>query len=236
MHGSGRKSIAIITARGGSKRIFKKNIRQFCGRPIIEYSIEAAIASELFQEIMVSTDDEEIAGIALKNGARVPFRRGADTSGDYATTVDVLFEVLEEYQNTGEYFERACCIYPTAPFITAERLRKAMNLLEDQDIDAVIPVVAFSFPPMRGMYIREGKLKYCYPEYTCKRSQDIEPMYHDCGQFYCFKPDVFLKKRKLITEKTKAIIIPEQEMQDIDTLDDWAIAEIKYKRIKAQIR
>ena len=159
MHGSGRKSIAIITARGGSKRIFKKNIRQFCGRPIIEYSIEAAIASELFQEIMVSTDDEEIAGIALKNGARVPFRRGADTSGDYATTVDVLFEVLEEYQNTGEYFERACCIYPTAPFITAERLRKAMNLLEDQDIDAVIPVVAFSFPPMRGMYIREGKLK-----------------------------------------------------------------------------
>ena len=227
------KAIAIITARGGSKRIPKKNIRDFCGRPIIEYSIQAAIASKVFQEVMVSTEDEEIAEIAVRNGAKVPFLRSLDTAGDFATTADVLIEVLEQYQKIGKHFSRACCIYPTAPFVTAKRLRESMELLEEEETDAVLPVTAFSFPPMRGMYIREGKLQYCYPAYAAMRSQDLETMYHDCGQFCCFKPDVLLQKRTLITESVKALIVPEQEVQDIDTLQVWDMAERKYQLIHA---
>lgn len=229
-----RKSIAIITARGGSKRILRKNVRDFCGQPIIVYSIEAALKSNLFQEVMVSTDDGEIADIAIKNGAKVPFMRSADAANDYATTVDVLREVLQEYQQIGRRFEQACCIYPTAPFITAEKLQRAMALLEEGDTEAVVPVTAFSFPPMRGMYIRDGKLTYHHPEYAAMRSQDLETMYHDCGQFYCFKPDILLKRGALITEYTKALVVPEREVQDIDTLEDWTIAEMKYQRMLMQ--
>lgn len=226
------QSIAIITARGGSKRIPRKNIREFCGRPILEYSVEAALTAGIFREVMVSTEDEEIAEIARKAGANVPFFRSDDTADDYATTLDVLIEVLQQYQRAGRSFARACCIYPTAPFITAEKLQKAMALLEEKDTEAVVPVTAFSFPPMRGMYIREGKLLYHHPEYAAMRSQDLETMYHDCGQFYCFKPEILLQKRVLITEYTKALVVPEQEVQDIDTLEDWAIAELKYQRMQ----
>ncbi len=232
MHGAENRSIAIITARGGSKRIPRKNIREFCGRPIIEYSIQAALTSQIFEEVMVSTDDEEIAQVSLKCGAKVPFLRSMDTADDYATTANVLNEVLQEYQKRGEYFGKACCIYPTAPFVTAEKLRIAMGFLEDEEIDAVVPVTAFSFPPMRGMYIRDGKLQYHHPEHAARRSQDIEVMYHDCGQFYCFKPEVFQKKKVLISENTKALVMPGQEVQDIDTLEDWEIAEIKYQWIQ----
>ena len=133
---------------------------------------------------MVSTDNEKIADIARKNGAGIPFFRSEKTANDYATTTDVLIEVLREYQKKGECFERACCIYPTAPFVTAEKLQKAMALLEYEDTEAVVPVTAFSFPPMRGMYIRAGNLEYHHPGYATIRSQDIETMYHDCGQFY----------------------------------------------------
>lgn len=198
---------------------------------MIEYSIEAAVNSGVFQEVMVSTEDEKIAGLAVKNGAKVPFLRSEHTSGDYATTAEVLVEVLIEYQKRGRIFERACCIYPTAPFITADKLKEAMNLLEEDGTDAVIPVTAFSFPPMRGMYLREGRLFYHHPEYAKKRSQDIETMYHDSGQFYCFKPEILMREGTLVTERTRGLVVPEQEVQDIDTLEDWAIAEIKYQRM-----
>lgn len=224
-----KQTVAIITARGGSKRIPKKNIKEFCGKPIIAYSIEAAKKSAVFDEIMVSTDDSEIADLALKYGAKVPFLRSGKNADDHATTVDVLAEVLEEYQKIGIEFHTLCCIYPTAPFVTAERLRKAMEILNDTNADSVMPVTAFSFPPMRGMHIREGNLTYCWPEYMNRRSQDIETMYHDCGQFYCIKAASFLKNRKMVTEHTKAIIVPEHEVQDIDTMEDWAIAEMKYR-------
>lgn len=223
------KAIAIITARGGSKRIPRKNIKEFCGKPIIAYSIEAALESKQFDEVMVSTDDKEIAEIGKKYGAVVPFMRSSETSNDYATTVDVLREVLGEYQKRGCFFEHTCCIYPTAPFITAEKLRCAMDLLREEKVDSVIPVVGFSFPPMRGMFIREEKLEYCYPEFAQKRSQDIEIMYHDCGQFYCMKTAAFLSKGKIVTDHTRGLIIPEREVQDIDTMEDWAIAEMKYR-------
>lgn len=222
-------SIAIITARGGSKRIPGKNKKSFLGKPILTYSIEAALKSGAFDEVMVSTDDEEIARIAKEAGANVPFYRSAETANDFATTAEVLTEVLEEYHKQGKDFDYLCCIYPTAPFITADKLKNAMELLKEPATDSVMPVVAFSFPPLRGMYIREGKLGYCYPENALKRSQDLETMYHDCGQFYCVNTKRFMDTGKLVMENTKAIIVHEREVQDIDTPEDWMIAEMKYR-------
>ena len=166
-------SVAIITARGGSKRIPRKNVKEFCGKPIIVYSIEAALESGLFDEVMVSTEDEEIAGIAKAAGARVPFMRSGENAGDYASTDDVLLEVLEAYREQGREFDSFCCLYPTAPFVTAEKLRRAMQLLDKAD--SVMPVVAFSFPPQRCMVLNEeGELRMKWPEHAKTRSQDLE--------------------------------------------------------------
>ncbi len=228
------KTLAVITARGGSKRIPRKNIKEFCGKPILAYSIEAALKSGVFHEVMVSTDDEEIAEIARKYGAAVPFMRSEHTSNDYATTADVLVEVLEKYEKLGKEYAYACCIYPTAPFVTAEKLRKAMGLLKETNADSVLPVTAFSFPPMRGIHIEDGKIKYAFPEYSMKRSQDIVPMYHDCGQFYAFNIRSFLKRKCLVMDNTKAIIVSELEVQDIDSETDWKLAELKYQMMKVE--
>lgn len=221
--------IAIITARGGSKRIPRKNIKEFCGKPIIAYSIQAALKAEIFDEVMVSTDDAEIAEIARTYGASVPFMRSSEKANDFATTADVLLEVIKEYKKIGKEYEYICCIYPTAPFVTADKLKNAVRILADTSVQTVMPVVEFSFPPMRGMHIRNGKLEFCYPEYATARSQDIEKMYHDCGQFYFIKTADFLKEKKLVMANTKAVIVPEREVQDIDTLEDWKIAEMKYR-------
>ncbi len=221
------KRIAIITARGGSKRIPKKNIKDFCGKPIIAYSIEAAISSKLFDEVMVSTDSEEIAEIAKKYGASVPFMRSAETSNDYATTNDVLMEVFNEYEKRGQEFDIAVCIYPTAPFVTADKLKRAIDMVEKDGADAVTPVVQFSFPPQRAFIIRDNALEYQYPENASARSQDLEPIYHDCGQFYVMKPKNVMDG--IIIKKTTPIVMPESEVQDIDTVEDWKIAEMKYQ-------
>ena len=223
------ESIAIITARGGSKRIPKKNIKNFCGKPIIEYSIQAALDSKIFDEVMVSTDSGEIADVAVKCGAKVPFMRSEKTSDDYATTADVITEVLNAYETMEKSFETACCIYPTAPFVTSYKLIQAMKLLTDSDTDSVIPLVEFSYPPQRGLVIHENRAEMKCPEYIDSRSQDLEKIYHDCGQFYCFKIASFRKTGKIMAGKISPIIIPELEMQDIDTLEDWKLAEIKYK-------
>ena len=221
------KRIAIITARGGSKRIPKKNIKDFCGKPIIAYSIEAAISSGLFDEVMVSTDSEEIAEIAKKYGASVPFMRSAETSNDYATTNDVLIEVFNEYKKRGQEFDIAVCIYPTAPFVTADKLRRAIDMVEKDGADAVTPVVQFSFPPQRAFIIRDNALEYQYPENASVRSQDLEAVYHDCGQFYVMRPYNIL--HDVESTMTMPLIMKESEVQDIDTIEDWKIAEIKYK-------
>lgn len=220
-------TIAIITARGGSKRIPKKNIKEFCGKPIIAYSIEAAISSGVFDEVMVSTDSDEIKAIAEKYGASVPFLRSDATSNDYATTADVLSEVLEKYREQGKKYDSFACIYPTAPFVTGKRLAEAVSLLEDAD--AVLSVVRFSFPPQRAFVIRGGNVAYQYPQYERSRSQDLEPIYHDCGQFYMCKSDCFFEHHSLILPVTKPYIMPEEEVQDIDAVSDWEIAEAKYK-------
>ncbi len=226
---NGRK-LAIITARGGSKRIPRKNIKEFCGKPILCYSIEAALESEAFDEIMVSTDDPEIAGVALKAGASVPFFRSEEMSGDFASTDDVIMEVLTEYQKNGAEFDAFCCIYPTAPFLTGKRLKTAMDLLDTAD--SVIPVVPFSYPPQRGLVVnKNGFVERQFPEYAAARSQDLPKIYHDCGQFYACRTAPFLKSGTTDVEKLVPLILSEMEVQDIDTLEDWEIAEIKYRRL-----
>lgn len=224
-------NIAIITARGGSKRIPRKNIKEFCGMPIIAYSIEAALGSGLFDEVMVSTDDEEIAEIARKYGAQVPFLRSSEMSGDFAPTIDVVKEVLEKYRESGREFDYWSCIYPTAPFVTAEKLRDAYKALTESGCDALVPVVRFSFPPQRCFVVGDGMLKYKWPENEFARSQDLEPFYHDAGQFYMQKADSLQKKKTLVPERTYAFIVDETEVQDIDNPDDWVIAELKYRKM-----
>lgn len=223
-------SIAIITARGGSKRIPRKNIREFCGKPIITYSIEAALKSGLFDEVMVSTDDDEIAEVARRAGAQVPFMRSSESAGDYASTDDVLMEVLEAYKAQGREFDTFCCLYPTAPFVTEEKLKSAMELLERAD--SVMPVVRFSFPPQRCMVMNEaGEICMKWPEYASVRSQDLEPYYHDCGQFYFCRTNLFMKHKTTDLPHMAAMIISELEVQDIDNFDDWEIAELKYQKM-----
>lgn len=223
------RRLAIITARGGSKRIPKKNIREFCGRPIIGYSIQAAKDACVFETVMVSTDSEEIAEIARKEGAEVPFLRSKETSGDFATTSDVILEVLLQYEEKGEFFDEICCIYPTAPFVTGEKLKDAVAVLEEKKYDSVMPVTPFSFPPLRGMVLSGDKISYKWEEYEDSRSQDLETIYHDCGQFYVLSADVFKRTKKMVTKNTGAIEISEMEMQDIDNEIDWKLAELKYE-------
>lgn len=222
-------AICIITARGGSKRIPGKNKKLFLGKPIICYSIEAAISSGIFEEVMVSTDDEEIAEISKKAGAKVPFMRSEETSNDYATTDDVLLEVLTAYEKMGRTFEYMACIYPTAPFVTAEKLKNALQVLIENEASGVMPVVSFSFPPQRGMIVKDGKLQYCYPENAMKRSQDLETMFHDCGQFYFYQTQKYRACKGDLPDGYVPVIMPETQVQDIDNLSDWELAELKYK-------
>ena len=223
------RAIAIITARGGSKRIPRKNIRDFCGNPIISYAIDAAINSNIFAEVMVSTDDNEIAKIALENGAQVPFYRSSRNSDDYSTPADVLIEVLSEYEKKGLKFDYLCCIYPTAPFVTSEKLKLALKKMINEKAEAIIPVVKFSYPPQRAFIIKDDKLIYKYPENVFKRSQDLESLYHDAGQFYFIKVETFMKNKTLVCKNTIPLIVDELSVQDIDTEEDWKMAELKYK-------
>jgi pseudaminic acid cytidylyltransferase len=223
------KKIAIITARGGSKRIPRKNIKFFLGKPIIAYSIEASINSGLFDEVMVSTDDLEIADIAKKYGANVPFLRSINNSNDFATTTEVLLEVLNIYKAQDLTFELACCIYPTAPFVTSKNLQEGFEKMILGNFDTLFPIVKYSFPIQRSLNIKSSKLVLNYPEFLTSRSQDLQFNYHDAGQYYWFKTDILEKKGKLLTENTGYIIRSEMEVQDIDTIEDWQLAELKYR-------
>lgn len=226
------KKLAIITARGGSKRIPKKNIKEFCGKPIIAYSIEAALESTLFDEVMVSTDSEEIANVARRYGAKVPFMRSKKNSDDFATTADVLQEVITEYEIRGQTFDTMCCIYPTAPFVTRDKLRQAYDKFNALKADMLESVVAFSFPPQRAFVVREGLIAYRYPEYINTRSQDLEKWYHDAGQFYFHRVEAFMNRNNSQCTKIVPFELPETEVQDIDNLTDWQLAEMKYKLIR----
>jgi N-acylneuraminate cytidylyltransferase len=224
-----KKAIAIITARGGSKRIPNKNIKEFCGKPIISYPIEAAISSGVFDEVMVSTDSVEIADIALSYGAKVPFMRSDKTSDDFANTEDVIKEVLVEYEKIGDKFEKCCCIYPTSAFVTGKVLEDTYIKLSE--FDSVVPVVRYSFPIQRAFRIRNNNLEFVDEESAQKRSQDLEVMYHDTGQFYWFDVEKFYEHNSVMTDKTYGYEISENKVRDIDTLEDWKIAEVLYKCI-----
>lgn len=224
--------IAVITARGGSKRIPHKNIKSFCGKPIIAYSIDAALRSGLFDEVMVSTDDMDIADVSRHYGAQVPFMRSSQTSDDFATTADVLTEVLEVYAKSGRDFDAVCCIYPTAPFVTPQKLNEAKQLF-DGGCDSVLSAVRFSFPPQRGFVVCGGRLSWWFPECANVRSQDLEPVFHDAGQFYFVRSKVIIEERSLIGACSLPYEVTEDEAQDIDTPSDWKIAEMKFERMLA---
>ena len=224
------KRLAVMPARGGSKRIPKKNIRDFCGKPIIAYSILAAKESGCFDTVMVSTDSVEIAEVAKQYGAEVPFQRSDENANDTATISDVLKEVLMDYESQGKRLEEVCCLFPTAPFVTAERIREAFSTLEkNPEADTVMPVVKFSYPPQRGLVIENGSLIMQHPEYGKIRSQDLEPLYHDAGQFLCFRVASFQESGDLMKTRLAPLVLSELEVQDIDDETDWKLAELKYR-------
>ena len=222
------KAIAIITARGGSKRIPRKNIKDFCGSPIISYSIRAAIESGIFNEVMVSTDDAEIKKTAEAYGAVCPFMRDSKNADDFATTADVIKEVITKYKELGRVFKHYCVIYPTAPFVTADMLRRAFKILYDQQADFLTPVVRFSYPVQRCFAISDGQLYKKWPEYQNVRTQDLEPLYYDAGQFYIGNPEKIFTV-PYVERNMTAMILEETEVQDIDTPEDWGKAEEKFR-------
>ena len=231
-----KNTVAVITARGGSKRIPKKNIKEFCGKPIIAYAIQVAIASNIFDEVMVSTDSEEIAKIARDYGAVVPFMRSEKNADDYATTEDVIMEVVNQYKERGKAYAYVCCLYPTTPFITSSILKEAVKIMVQENPAVVIPVVQFSYPPQRCFVIDEnGYARFKYPEYVQTRSQDLEKQYHDAGQFYVYHVEKLFAHNGIIEDDFKPIILPEMCVQDIDTLDDWKMAEMKYRLIHREV-
>ena len=222
--------VAVIPARGGSKRIPQKNLKKFLNRPVIEYSIEAAKKSEIFDRIIVSTDNEDIAALAKKNGAEVPFMRPASLADDHATTVAVLEHAvhwLTQNNSTPEFF---CCIYPTAPTMQMQYLKEAFELLRQKQVGAVIPVTTFDYPILRALKITsKGNLEMFWPEHEQSRSNDLPVGYHDAGQFYWLKTAAFLKAKKIFLPDALPIVIPRNLVQDIDTLEDWERAEQIYR-------
>ncbi len=219
--------LAIIPARGGSKRIPRKNIRSFHGKPIIAYSIEVALKSGLFDEVMVSTDNAEIAEVAKKYGANVPFLRSEANSNDNATTMQVIREVINFYKERSLVFVEVCCIYATAPLVLVEHLKKGLELLQETEVNSVFPVVPYSFPIQRSFSIDDNNFAALHwPEHVNTRSQDLPPAYHDAGQWYWLKPSKL--SDRIFTDQSKVIILSGMEVQDIDNEDDWKLAEMKW--------
>ena len=222
-------NLAIIPARGGSKRIPRKNILEFHGKPIIAYSIKVALESGLFEEVMVSTEDKEIAEIAVKFGARVPFFRSTETASDFATTFDVLKEVFADYKaQLQKEFDYVCCIYPTAPLIKVSHLKAGYDLLLSNGYDSVFPVIEYDYPVWRALERNEdGRTSMIWQEYLHSRSQDLKPVYHDAGQWYWI--NIRRLKDTIFTNNSGTLVLDENEAQDIDTLADWKLAEMKYR-------
>lgn len=223
------KNIAIITARGGSKRIPKKNIKEFMGKPMIAYAIEAAIESKIFDEVMVSTDCIEIAEISKKYGAKIPFFRSEKTSNDFATTYDVLEEVINDYKKIGKEFKNVCCIYPCVPFLKPKSLIEAYDKMQQENANAIIPICKYPVPIEWAMKIEDDYLIPNDREAQKIRSQDLVPKYFDVGMFYFIETQTLMKEKTLVPPKTLGYIIEENECQDIDTLEDWQVAEVKFK-------
>jgi len=222
--------IAIIPARGGSKRIPHKNIKPFAGKPIIAYSIEAAKESGLFDRIIVSTDDQEIADVGHRFGAEVPFLRPKELADDHTGTNAVVKHVIGWALEEAIPVEYACCIYATAPFVQAELLRQAFKMLVESGKDFAFSVTSYAFPILRSLRLTsQGGVEPIWPENIPKRSQDLEEAYHDAGQFYWGRPQAFLCDTPVFSNAAVPVILPRHMVQDIDTPEDWQRAELMYQ-------
>ena len=222
--------IAIIPARGGSKRIHRKNIKNFYGKPIIEYGINAALESRCFDKVVVSTDDDEIAQVASRAGAEIPFIRPANISDDFSTTADVIKHAINWFKDRGNPVEHICCIYPTAPFLLASDILESWNMFKSSPKkEYIFSVTSFPFPIQRGLYINKGVVKAIYPEHSETRSQDLPEAFHDAGLFYWGSAKAYLSDLPLFSESSLGYQIPRSRVQDIDTLEDWNRAEVMFK-------
>lgn len=225
-------NIAIIPARSGSKRIPDKNIKNFYGQPIISYIIKETIKSNIFDEIMVSTDNEEYAEISKKYGANVPFLRSKKTSTDNATTTDVVLEVLNEYLKLGKKFKNVCCLYPTAVFTKSELILKSYTNLINKNVNIVYPIIKYSYPIHKCLIMDEDdKASYYFKNFNEKKTQDLKELYHDAGQFYWCKVSNIIKTNKMYSDNNKCIIVDENKFQDIDNPCDWQLALLKYENL-----
>ena len=223
-------NLAVIPARGGSKRIPQKNIRPFAGKPMIAHSIELALNSGLFDRVVVSTDDEQIAEVALRYGAEVPFVRPADLSDDWAPTVPVIAHAINWHQEQGFHVGYACCIYATAPFIQLKYLRKGYDLIRERQAAYAFPVTSYAHPVQRALVVEEtGGIQALYPEHRLTRSQDLPEAFHDAGQFYWGTAQAFLNGLPMFDSHSVPVILPRYLVQDIDTWEDWQQAELMYK-------
>lgn len=219
-------NIALIPARGGSKRIPRKNIKLFHGKPMIAYSIEAAQKSGCFDKIIVSTDDQEIADVALQYGAEVPFLRPANIADDFATTIDVMQHAVNWCLAKKLTVDKVCCIYATAPFILPEYIKKGLESVSVANVEYAFSATTFPFAIQRAISLDEnGSVTMFSPEYANTRSQDLEEAYHDAGQFYWGKASAFLAGKAIFAEHSKVVILPRKRVQDIDTPEDWELAE-----------
>lgn len=226
-------NIAIIPARGGSKRIPKKNIRMFCGQPMIAWSIQAALESGCFDRVLVSTDSEEIAEIAETAGAEVPFVRPKSLSDDYVGTAQVVVHALNELKTSGQSIDYACCLYATAPFVRVHELRQGLDLLKQSQASFVFTVTSFPFPIQRALKLtKEGGVSMFYPDHEHSRSQDLEEAYHDAGQFYWGKSSAWLNRQPIFSSHSVPLCLPRYQVQDIDTEEDWLCAEALFRSIK----
>lgn len=224
--------VAIIPARGGSKRIPRKNIKEFCGKPMIAWSIEATLESNCFDHVIVSTDDGEIAEVAKQYGAEVPFLRPEELADDHTATRPVINHAIEEASQLWGMPDYVCCIYATAPFMLAEDLQKAFSRLKESNADFVFSAGRFSYPIQRGFRVDEaGRVERLWPEHRYTRSQDLEEAYHDAGQFYWGKMSAFLNLGDPMSEAGVPYVLPGTRVHDIDTKEDWAVAELLFRAL-----
>ena len=225
--------LAVIPARGESKRIPRKNIKAFCGKPIIAWSIEAAEASACFDRIVVSTDDREIAETALEYGAEAPFLRPAELCDDHTPTAPVIAHAIHWHRDQGLEPEYVCCIYATAPFVQAADLSAGLSLLKESDSNFAVGVTRYGFPIQRAVRLNaSGRIEMFHPEHLNTRSQDLPEAFHDAGQFYWGRADAWLEGRSLLSEQAVPILLPRVRVQDIDTPEDWAQAETMFRALQ----
>ncbi|MEX6688454.1 pseudaminic acid cytidylyltransferase [Danxiaibacter flavus] len=224
------KKLLIIPARTGSKRIPNKNFRDFLGKPLISYAIEKALASNLFDEVMVSTDDEDAALLCRSYGAKVPFLRSKENANDFATTADVITEVIKNYQNAGKVFDLVCCLYPTSILCSKNHIVAGVEKFLNESLDGLLTVVKYPHPIERALIVGyKDRINYEHQEFANTRTQDLLDRYFDAGQFYIFKPQTFLETTSVINANCGFIELNPIEIQDIDTPEDWLAAEVKYK-------